>query len=277
MAAEAELAQTMIDKLFESDPNLLVRHHLDSYNQFFNSGLEQILREMNPIRVMKREDEKTNRFRLRAELYAGGRDGASVYYGKPVIHDAGREHYMYPNEARLRNMSYSMTVHYDVVIDFFVFLGDEDVPENPPPTRTVELSKIFLGRFPIMLMSDYCILKGLSPSVRFEMGECRNDYGGYFIVDGKEKCIVSQEKFAPNLINVRLTPGSPHICSADVRSISDDASKHIRTVSVRMVAPTPSLTNKQIVVLVPNVRKPVPLFILMRALGVESDKAIIHR
>ena len=47
-------------------------------------------------------------------------------------------------------------------------------------------------------------------------------------------------------------------------------------MSVRMVASTPSLSNNQIVVIVPNVRKPIPLFIMMRALGVESDRDIIE-
>ena len=49
----------------------------------------------------------------------------------------------------------------------------------------------------------------------------------------------------------------------------------IRTLSVRMVAPQ-VITNQQIVVNIPNVRKPVPLFIVMRALGVISDKEIIQ-
>ena len=64
--------------------------------------------------------------------------------------------------------------------------------------------------------------------------------------------------------------------SAEIRSVSEDASKPIRTLSVRMVAATPSCKNGQIVVNIPNVRKPVPLFIVMRALGVISDKSIEH-
>ncbi len=43
-----------------------------------------------------------------------------------------------------------------------------------------------------------------------------------------------------------------------------------------MVAPTKSYTNRNIVVAIPNVRKPVPLFIVFRALGVLTDKAIIE-
>ena len=60
--------------------------------------------------------------------------------------------------------------------------------------------------------------------------------------------------------------------AAEIRSVSEDTSKPQRTFSVRMVQETGKYTNKQIVVAVPNVRKPIPLFILMRALGVISDK-----
>ena len=58
-------------------------------------------------------------------------DGSKIYYGKPIIYDGNSSvevaeekksdnyiHYMMPNEARLRNMTYSFPIHYDVDIDF---------------------------------------------------------------------------------------------------------------------------------------------------------------
>ena len=270
-----QLPQLIIDKLFEDNPNLLVNHHLLSYNEFFNDGIKRIFREKNPIKIMKEQDEKTGEFNLKCNLYLAGKNGDKLYYGKPIIFDDKREHFMYPNEARLRNMTYGITIHYDVDVEFFI-KNPEDDKHPTEPTHTVTLSKIFLGRFPIMLFSDLCILKDLTQDIRFELGECRNDYGGYFIIDGKEKVIVSQEKFADNMLYVRDKGNDLYSHSAEIRSVSEDASKPIRTLSVRMVAPTPSCKNGQIVVNIPNVRKPVPLFIVMRALGVISDKSIIE-
>ena len=167
-------------------------HHLDSYNQFFKTDLKQIFREKNPIRILKQQDEATKEFNLNCELYLGGKDGSKIYYGKPMIYDDNYTHFMYPNEARLRNMTYAFTVHYDVDVEFKIL--DEDTGELKEHTITLE--KIFLGKFPIMLQSDMCILQKLHPKVRFEMGECINDPGGYFIIDGKEKVVVCQENSA---------------------------------------------------------------------------------
>jgi DNA-directed RNA polymerase II subunit RPB2 len=262
----------LIDKYFKDNPNNLVSHHLESYNDFFSNGIKRIFRENNPIRFIEREEEG-NELGKRNEclLYLGGKDGTKIYYGKPVIYDDHNSHYMFPNDARLRNMTYGITVHYDVDVDFIYYIGEER------KEHTTTLPKIYLGRFPIMLQSELCILNGMNKDVRFNMGECRNDYGGYFIIDGKEKVIISQEKFADNLLYIRTNKGDDtYSHSAEIRSVSEDSSKPIRTTAVKIVASSPSLSNNQIVVSVPNVKKPVPLFILMRALGVISDKDIIQ-
>ena len=264
----------IIDQYFSDNPNYLVSHHLDSYNSFFNEGIKRIFKEKNPIKLMKEQDPETGEFGLRCDMYLGGKEGDKLYYGKPIIYDEGREHFMYPNEARLRNMTYGITIHYDVDVEFFI----KNTQTLQVEKHTSTLSKIFLGRFPIMLQSDLCVLNGLDRQIRFRMGECKNDKGGYFIIDGKEKCIICQEKFADNMLYVRAMKENGtdlYSHSAEIRSVSEDASKPVRTLSVKMVAPSTSKTNNQLVVIVPNVRKPVPLFILMRALGVESDRDII--
>jgi DNA-directed RNA polymerase II subunit RPB2 len=261
----------LIDKYFKDNPNCLVSHHLESFNDFFKSGIKRIIRENNPIRFIEREDQNDSGKRNECLLYLGGKEGDKIYYGKPVIYDDNNAHYMFPNDARLRNMTYGITIHYDVDIDFIYYVGDEK------KTHDMTINKVYLGRFPIMIQSDLCILNSMSREVRFNAGECRNDYGGYFIIDGKEKAIIPQEKFADNMLYIRAyDEDDTYSYSAEIRSVSEDSSKPIRTSSVKIVSPSPSYSNNQIVVAVPNVKKPIPLFILMRALGVISDKDIIR-
>ena len=272
-----DVSWKLIDKYFQDNPHNLVAHHLDSYNDFFSKGIYKIFRENNPIRFIEREDEKDSEKkenRNQCFLYLGGKEGTKIYFGKPIIYDdQDRSHYMYPNDARLRNMTYGTSIHYDVDVEFIFY--DSETEEKK--MHSIVLEKIYLGRFPIMMQSNLCILKGLSPDVRFNMGECRNDYGGYFIIDGKEKTIVSQEKFADNMLYIRKNKDdNKYSYSAEVRSVSEDASKPIRTTAIKMIAPTTVLSNNQIVVAIPNVKQPIPLFILMRALGVISDKKIIE-
>ena len=216
-------------------------------------------------------------YKYRAELFMGGFNGNKIYFGKPIISDDNRgDHVMYPNEARLRNMTYAFTLHMDVDVKFKIFLPDEKiVGTHKVYEEVITLPKIYFGRFPIMLQSDLCVLNNLSNEVRYNMGECRNDYGGYFIIDGKEKVIHAQEKFADNVLYIQENENEKYSYSAKIRSASEDASKPIRTFALRMVAEQPSKYNGNIVVAIPNVRAPIPLFILMRALGVVSDKEII--
>ena len=152
----SDVVWNIIDTYFNDNPYALVSHHLDSYNQFFKTGLRQIFKEKNPIRILKQQDEATKEFNLVCELYLGGKDGSKIYYGKPMIYDDNYTHFMYPNEARLRNMTYAFTVHFDVDVEFKI-VDDETVNLH-------YFRKIFLGRFPIMLQSDMCILKLRSKS-----------------------------------------------------------------------------------------------------------------
>lgn len=274
------IAWNIIHKYFRDNPFNLVNHHLDSYNDFYSKGIFQIIRENNPIRFIETKNpEAPNDPRAELFVYIGGKNGERLYFGKPIIYDETYEdgqpksypHYMYPNDARLRSMTYGSTIHYDVDVEFNSYVNGEKVVSN------MSLEKMYMGTFPIMVNSNQCILNGLSRDVKYNMGECLNDHGGYFIIKGKEKCILSQEKFGDNMLYVKKHKDDIYSYSCEVRSVSEDSSKPLRYTSVRILEPTPKgPSGATLVVDVPNVSKPVPLFILMRALGVISDKSVIE-
>ena len=352
----------IIDSYFSNNPQCLVQHHIESYDDFFKSGVYQIFKDKNPIIINGDFDEEINDYKTQCIMYFGGKNGKKIYYGKPVIYDDFNSHFMFPNEARLRNMTYGMTIHYDVEIDFINNLKDGESPDmvggenliesdDDEPTKnsdnyknlkdggnleesekteidefkknyleggadakkpkkqkktiasekitpaqqrlimelteksmqtpkkqvvTHTLEKIYLGKFPIMIQSNFCILNNLLPELRHTMGECRNDIGGYFIIDGKEKVVIPQEKFGDNMLYIRDVNDEHFLYSAEIRSVSENVSKPIRTLSVKIITPTKLYSNKNIVVNIPNVKKPVPLFIVFRALGIISDKRIIE-
>ena len=265
-----ELPWKLLETYIKDHPNYLVKHHIDSYNAFWLEQLPEYLREKNPIQILKEPNETNTDYLLKAKLYIGGKEGDKVYIGKPMIYDDENVHFMYPNEARLRNMTYGFSIHVDVLVEYTIQQEGETVE------HTNNLEKILLGRFPIMLQSKLCVLHGLDRKLREQMGECKNDPGGYFIISGKEKVIVPQEKFGDNMIYVKDDFNEKYSHSAEIRSVSENMAKPIRTTAVRLVRPIPRSSNNNIVVQIANIRKPIPLFIVMRALGIISDKAIME-
>ena len=311
-----EALWNVIHKYFKDDPHALVKHHIDSYDDFMESGLHKIIKENNPIRIRKNFNESYDEHDLEIDVYLGGIDGNKIFYGKPIIHEDDKNRFLFPNEARLRNMNYATNVHVDVEFHFRL-KNDTDITEtlqqqaqdqnqdqendaqkesyetmqkdpefialkeeNPriQEYSKIVMEKVLLGRFPVMLHSKLCILRDLPSVVAFQMGECKNDKGGYFIVDGREKAIIPQEKFADNMMYIRKINDdqNKYRTSCIMRTVSENASKPERTLKVSVVSPTDKFTHMNIVVDVPNIRAPIPLFILMRALGVITDKEIIE-
>ena len=325
---EEDFVWNIIDTYFRDNPQALVRHHIESYNDFLDYDLSTIFRETNPLKIDLEYNDRKNTFQSSAHLFFGGREGKKIYYGKPMIYDENNSHYMFPNEARLRNMTYALPIYCEIDVevtrdlsellqndstrnDFAdtiednvyttvdehgvkIVLTEEDrtpskrkelianikktISKTNSNIQTFRLEPIrkFICNLPIMAQSKYCILNGLPRDARFAVGECKNDFGGYFIIDGKEKTVICQEKFGDNMLYVRKVVGDDkYLFSAEIRSVSENISKPIRTLSIKMVAPSPKYSNHNIVVMIPNVKKPVPLFILFRALGILSDREII--
>ena len=309
----------IIDIYFRDNPQCLVKHHIESYDDFLDYDLSQIFKETNPLKLDLDYNEEKKFFQSSARIHFGGKDGKKIHFGKPIIYDDNDNiHYMFPNEARLRNMTYSVPIYCDLEIDIIRVLSDLDNATNvdkhhykynianeditPSIQReliehireTIQNSenmniqtfklkpiRMFICNLPIMVQSKYCILRGLPREARYALGECRNDVGGYFIIDGKEKTIVSQEKFGDNMLYVRkIDPKSisenKYLFSAEIRSVSENVAKPIRTFSMKLVAPTSKYTNLNLVVFLPDMKKKeIPLFILFRALGIITDREII--
>ena len=260
-----ELSLKYIDKYFNE--NTLVDHQIKSCNAFYKKDIKEIFRDLNPIKYSTNLDTDDQEDAYKINIYIGGKNVEKLYFNSPMIVEDQKRH-LFPNECRLKNITYATTIHYEIDVEFMIYnkaLGkyvtfQKSFPEN---------DKYELGSFPIMLKSDLCILKSLNKDIAYQLGECRHDYGGYFIIDGKEKVIIPQEKFGDNLIYIRTLKDDKHDFSVEIRSVSEDNSKPKRTFAIRR-----DINSHNFVVDIPNVRMPIPLFIVMRALGIISDKEI---
>ena len=277
VTATQHVTWQIIDSLFTSNPQSLIQHQLESYNTFFRTGIKEILKQNNPLRIIRDADINSN---VKCDIYFGGKEGNAVRYEKTPLKSKNK--HLFPNEARLLGLTYSVTILYDVELHI--------TPSNNTAIVIHTYKNVVLGEFPIMLMSELCVLHGLDREARFNLGECKNDYGGYFIIDGKEKCIISQErKKANNILYFSNKSDTTYSHSVSIRSVSEDASKPTNTFYLKVAFPPKSPSDSdvhnsdyvsvqagQIVAILPNaVNKPVPLFILMRALGIVSDEDII--
>ena len=77
------------------------------------------------------------------------------YFTKPMIYENdGSTKIMYPQEARLRNISYSMPINVDMIV---TVIKD---PQSEEPTITLKkaLKNISIGKIPIMVKSEFCSL-----------------------------------------------------------------------------------------------------------------------
>ena len=134
---------------------------------------------------------------------------------------------MMPNEARLRNLTYSAPLYVDIN-KTVIKEGEEDRVTNHPKT--------FVGKIPIMLRSTYCLLNGLTDRDLTELNECPLDPGGYFIINGSEKVLIAQEKMATNTVYVFSMKDSKYQYKAEIRSCLENSSRPVSTLWVNMIA-----------------------------------------
>jgi len=261
----------VIDTFFKQE-NIFVEHHLNSFNYYMNTQIQSIVREKEFILKIFNKETWNEDLQLYTEIYQI--EFGKVYISKPVLYDAPNKP-MYPDEARLRKLTYGGNMYIDIhhkTIRIDPLTREEEVI----PHQTLE--KYPCGRMPIMVGSEYCVLTNQNNLTKVEMGEGMFDYGGYFIIKGSEKIIISQEKKCENKVFCFKPKASQNKYSehAEISCIHPDNPSKISHVWVKMKAKEESYGGNVIRIKLKRMKQDIPLIIIFRALNFISDKSIVE-
>ena len=153
---------SIIDRYFKDNKNILIKHHIDSFNQFFDKNIKNIFKEKNPIKILKEFNETTGEYNLEVKMHFAGKNGDKIYYGKPIIFDENRQHFMLPNEARIRNMTYGITLHIDIDLEYRITNDEGEI------TETMTTLEKFILEDLIMLNINLCVLNSMDRMAKYE-------------------------------------------------------------------------------------------------------------
>jgi len=262
---------SLIESYFEGQHlERLVRHQLESYNHFVGYQIIKTIEMFNPLHIASEQDYDAKSGKYALELYVNF-ENFNIY--RPQIHENnGAIKLMFPYEARLRNFTYASAMTVDINIKYIVRNG-----ENLENMQTFykTLPKIHIGKLPIMLKSNICALTQYKHVENTYTGECKFDTGGYFIINGSEKTVLGQERAAENKVycyNISKNQ-SKYTWMAEIKSVPDFKCISPKQINI-MVCSKNNGFGQPLVIQLPRIKIPIPLFVLFRALGVISDKEI---
>ena len=243
-----EWENALLDKLVRSFYQEIRYSQLqiESFDNFIHHRLKKILEEESVLEVPINAREK---YRV---IFG------HIYVDKPYIIDENRKiRYISPHEARLREINYSGVVTVNIRTSKIVQTpSKEDVEVDVK----MHLRKI-IARIPIMVQSSKCFLANKTKKEKEFYGECPYDEGGYFIIKGKERVLVSQERMNHNVVYVfDQKVNQKFKMIAEIRSMSEET-RH--SVFVQM-----KIFNKKIVLQIPFIQQEIPLGIVMCAYGI---------
>ena len=251
-----ETILSVIRKYFQKN-NILTDHQINSYNHLIDDILPNILNQVFPIIVNDFSDK----------IYSIKLNLATIRTQYPsYVENNGSSKMMTPQIARLRNDTYSLSILIDLDIILTV-IDNGNMVELAP----FQIKDVLLGKIPIVVKSKYCVTNFVLSD------ECPYDPGGYVIINGNEKVIITQEKIAPNIIQVYKNQklNKKYTLVAEVRSAPEKIFVVPKLTSVK-ISSTDSLNENHIRVSIPHLKTEIPLFIVFRALGCDSDKEICY-
>ncbi len=216
----------------------LVKHQIDSFNRFLDEGLQRVIDEQKVIEL----DIPDTYVKL-----------GKVWVEKPIVKEAdGSRRKLFPAEARLRNLTYAAPIYLEAQI----------VDEG----RELEEEVVEIGMLPIMLKSKACNLNEVEDVTK--VGEDPLDPGGYFIINGSERALMTLEDLAPN--KILLEKEERYGEEVEVAKCFSQRAGYRALVVVERTK------GNVLEVTFPQLPKPIQFVVLMKALGVETDQEIIE-
>jgi DNA-directed RNA polymerase II subunit RPB2 len=271
---------TVISSFFQEKG--LVSQQIDSFNEFVETSIQELVWEDShlildqPAQHTSEEDYKNKRY----EIVFG-----KIYISKTSQTEGdGTTHAVFPQEARLRNLTYSSPLYVDMTKKKFES-DDNKRKDNELDWQEVDVddkegpeSKVFLGKVPIMLRSKFCMLNGLAEHEFYELKECPYDMGGYFVINGSEKVLIAQERSAANIVQVfKKAAPSPISHVAEIRSALEKGSRLISSMQIKLYGrDEKGVAGRTIKATLPYIKEDIPIVIVFRALGVVPDGDILE-
>lgn len=257
-----EIAWSVIDKHL-CDPTALAKHQIDSFESFISTGIDQVIASYSPIEVTEGPYENG----IPSVRYTV--TPSQVHVSRCITHDrSGNASVILPNDARLRNLTYGCTLSVDLVIES---THNDDIRGVCSARKAI--NGVNIGSIPVMVGSKYCTLRDR----RFRNLECPYDPSGYFVVNGNEKALVSLDRIGEN--KTYVFSGSKNATAeclvSEVRSVGTSNPGCPKTTSLAMNL-KPSPHGVHIRATINSVRTDLPVAVVFRALGVESDREIVE-
>ena len=237
----------VIDTFFRDTSYYKSQHQIDSFDEFIFSeenGIRNIIKRENPFIIYKGQDINTGKFAYELKIYFGETldengevtEGVeNIFVSSPSMYESGDDTMkeMFPNDARLRNLTYKSSIFCNIGVHF-IFHGRSESGGLIPPKIT-NFEKVNIGSIPIMIHSKMCLLHNLDPIKLSEFGECPYDQGGYFIIKGKEKVILSLEKKVNNILYINSQSDENIILQGNIKSVSNEVFQSSRTNNINFV------------------------------------------